>query len=186
MLKYKKTNKSPLQLSSWVLEGENIVFIRLLSIIVLAIVFSGCATTHMKSQNDQLDSRVTDLEKNLQAKDAEIVDLQYQVKDLSSKVEGTKPADADQAAQPSSDSTDQTDSVKTSEVADNQVIVRVKVSPEKIQRALKAAGVYTGKVDGKIGAGTKAAIVEFQKSHGLKADGVLGKKTWEELKTNLK
>jgi peptidoglycan hydrolase-like protein with peptidoglycan-binding domain len=62
----------------------------------------------------------------------------------------------------------------------------VKVSPEKIQRALQAAGVYTGKVDGKIGAGTKAAIVEFQKSHGLKADGVLGKKTWEELKTYLK
>ena len=162
------------------------MLLRLLSIIILAIAISGCATTQTKTQNDQLQTRMTDLEKNLQAKDAEIVDLQYQVKDLSSKVETAKPADADQGAQISKDSSDQADSLKSSEVSDKSQIIRVKVSPEKIQRALKSAGVYTSKVDGKIGPGTKEAIVEFQKSHGLKADGVLGKKTWEELKTYLK
>ncbi|MBF0571254.1 MAG: peptidoglycan-binding protein [Candidatus Omnitrophica bacterium] len=126
---------------------------------------------------------MTELEKNLQAKDAEIVDLQYQVKDLSSKVDTSKPVESDQV---SKESADQAESVKLSGASDNSQIIRVKVSPEKIQRALKSAGVYTGKVDGKIGAGTKQAIIEFQKSHGLKADGVLGKKTWEELKVFLK
>ena len=159
------------------------MLLRLAAILVLAVAFSGCASTQMKTQNEQMESRVTELEKNLQAKDAEIVDLQYQVKDLSSKVETAKPAETDQVAQGSAD---QSDSVKISAFSDKSQIIRVNASPEKIQRALKAAGVYTGKVDGKIGAGTKQAIVEFQKSHGLKADGVLGKKTWDELKTFLK
>jgi len=159
------------------------VLLRLLSIFILVIAFSGCATTKMKTQNEQIESRVTDLEKNVQAKDAQIVDLQYQVKDLSSKIDSSKPAESDQVAK---ESMAQAEPFKISEVSDNLQIIRVKVSPEKIQRALKAAGVYTGPMDGKIGSGTKAAIKEFQKSHGLKADGVLGKKTWEELKTYLK
>ena len=90
------------------------MLIRLLSIFILAIAFSGCATTQMKTQNEQIESRVTDLEKNLQAKDAEIVDLQYQVKDLSSKIDTSKPAETDQAAQASQDSTDQAESAKSS------------------------------------------------------------------------
>jgi murein L,D-transpeptidase YcbB/YkuD len=150
------------------------VLLRLLSIFILVIAFSGCATTKMKTQNEQIESRVTDLEKNVQAKDAQIVDLQYQVKDLSSKIDSSKPAESDQVAK---ESMAQAEPFKISEVSDNLQIIRVKVSPEKIQRALKAAGVYTGPMDGKIGSGTKAAIKEFQKSHGLKADGVLGKKT---------
>jgi len=157
---------------------------RLLSILILAAAFSGCASTQMKTHNEQIESRMTDLEKNVQAKDAEIVDLQYQVKDLSSKLDASKPAaEAEQAPQASGD---QSESVKVSGGTDSLQIIRVKASPEKIQRALKAAGVYTGKVDGKIGAGTKQAIVEFQKSHGLKADGVLGKRTWDLLKAYLK
>ena len=159
------------------------MLLRLLSIFILVIAFSGCATTQMKTQNEQIQARVTDLEKNLQAKDAQIVDLQYQVKDLSSKVEVSKPGEPEQA---SANSTEQAGSAKVLGISDNSQIIRVKANPEKIQRALKSAGVYTGPVDGKIGAGTKAAIIEFQKSHGLKADGVLGKKTWEELKTYLK
>jgi peptidoglycan hydrolase-like protein with peptidoglycan-binding domain len=165
------------------------VFLRLFCIIILAAAFSGCASTQTKTQNEQLTSRVTDLEKNLQSKDAEIVDLQYQVKDLSSKVDTIKPGDS--SAQVSSDAqnssgADQSDknSIEVGPVGTS--IIRVKASPEKIQTALKAAGVYTGPVDGKIGAGTKAAIVEFQKSHGLKSDGVLGRRTWEALKQYLK
>lgn len=55
-----------------------------------------------------------------------------------------------------------------------------------IQTALKAAGFYTGNVDGKIGPKTKRAIVEFQKAMGLKADGKVGPKTWVELEKYLK
>jgi peptidoglycan hydrolase-like protein with peptidoglycan-binding domain len=149
---------------------------------MLVVAVSGCATTQNKAPNEQLDSRVTDLEKKLEAKDAEIVDLQYAVKDLSGKVDTSKTG----VSSPAEESTEQTGPVKSSVTSDGASILRVKVNPEKVQSALKAAGVYTGRVDGKIGAGTKAAIVEFQKSHGLKADGVLGKKTWEELKTYLK
>lgn len=65
------------------------------------------------------------------------------------------------------------------------------VSPDKLQRnkdiqaALKAAGLYTGNIDGKIGPKTKRAIVEFQKARGLKADGKVGPKTWAELEQYL-
>jgi len=163
------------------------VVFRLLPIFILILGLSGCATTQMKAQNEQLEGRVTDLEKNLQAKDAEIVDLQYQVKDLSSRMDTLKPADADQApADSTPTTTESAEPQAAADGADTAQIIRVKVSPEKIQRALKAAGVYTGEVDGKIGSGTREAIIEFQKSHGLKADGVLGHKTWEELKKYLK
>lgn len=54
-----------------------------------------------------------------------------------------------------------------------------------IQSALKSAGYYDGEVDGKIGPKTRDAIRAFQRDHNLKADGVCGKKTWEQLKSYL-
>lgn len=157
------------------------MLLRLLSILFIAAAVSGCASTQLKTQNAQLESRVSDLEKNVQSKDAEIVDLQYQVKDLSSKVDASKNPEPE-AASPELAAP----LMPVKSEIDNTQIVRVKVSPERIQRALKAAGVYTGAVDGKIGSGTREAIIEFQKSHGLKADGVLGRRTWEALKAYLK
>jgi peptidoglycan hydrolase-like protein with peptidoglycan-binding domain len=55
----------------------------------------------------------------------------------------------------------------------------------EVQKALKNAGVYDGKIDGKVGPRTKNAVVEFQRQHSLKADGVIGQKTWSVLKTYL-
>lgn len=55
--------------------------------------------------------------------------------------------------------------------------VTVQLSPKQIQRALKNAGFYEGAIDGKIGPKTKSAIMKFQKAKGLKADGIVGKKT---------
>jgi len=55
------------------------------------------------------------------------------------------------------------------------------LSQKQIQRALKSAGFYQGPIDGKIGPKTKNAIIKFQKSKGLKADGIVGKKTSAEL-----
>ena len=57
---------------------------------------------------------------------------------------------------------------------------------KQIQFALKKAGFYKGAIDGKIGSQTRRAIREFQKSKGLKPDGIIGQKTWEELSKFLK
>ena len=57
---------------------------------------------------------------------------------------------------------------------------------KEIQAALKAAGFYTGNVDGKIGPKTKRSIMEFQKAKGLKADGKVGPKTCAELEKYMK
>lgn len=54
-------------------------------------------------------------------------------------------------------------------------------TPRRIQRALMNAGFFKGPINGKIGPQTKRAIKEFQKAHGLKADGIVGKRTWEKL-----
>ena len=52
----------------------------------------------------------------------------------------------------------------------------------KIQMALKRAGFYSGDIDGRVGPQTKQAIRSFQRSKGFNPDGVVGPKTWEELK----
>lgn len=51
----------------------------------------------------------------------------------------------------------------------------------EVQRRLKLWGYYNGSVDGVFGAGTKAAVISFQKKNGLKADGVVGKATYKAL-----
>ena len=54
-----------------------------------------------------------------------------------------------------------------------------------IQTALKNAGYYNGRVDGKIGTQTKEAVRAFQRDNDLEADGVVGRRTWDKLKTHL-
>ena len=46
-----------------------------------------------------------------------------------------------------------------------------------VQSRLKAWGYYTGAVDGIFGSKTKAAVIYFQKKHGLVPDGIVGAKT---------
>lgn len=52
---------------------------------------------------------------------------------------------------------------------------------KEVQRRLKQWGYYKGSVDGVFGAGTKAAVIAFQKKNGLTADGVVGKATYKAL-----
>ena len=51
----------------------------------------------------------------------------------------------------------------------------------RVQKALKNAGFDPGSIDGKMGAKTRKAIIEFQKQNGLKADGIAGPQTWSAL-----
>lgn len=55
---------------------------------------------------------------------------------------------------------------------------------KEVQRRLKLWGYYKGSVDGVFGAGTRSAVVAFQKKNGLKADGVVGKATYKALGMN--
>jgi N-acetylmuramoyl-L-alanine amidase len=47
----------------------------------------------------------------------------------------------------------------------------------QIQKKLKELGFYSGSVDGIFGVQTQKAVKQFQKSRGLKADGIAGPKT---------
>lgn len=47
----------------------------------------------------------------------------------------------------------------------------------ELQRQLKAAGLYAGKIDGDFGPATEAAVRELQRRRGLTQDGIAGPKT---------
>ena len=52
----------------------------------------------------------------------------------------------------------------------------------KLQNKLKEYGYYKDPVDGRFGANTPSAVVQFQMDAGLTADGIVGLSTWESLK----
>ncbi len=56
---------------------------------------------------------------------------------------------------------------------------------QQIQTALKAAGLYQGNIDGKLGPASKRAIQEFQTNNGLKVDGKVGPQTWAAMQAYL-
>ena len=157
---------------------------RILGFLALAVVVSGCATTKQNPQLvNELQTRVGELEQQLKAKNEEVDSLKYEVKDLSYEVDRVKMQSGKISAQ-SVETSDSPSQDFSSSRASNDII-RVSASPNQVQSALKNAGYYKGVVDGRVGAKTKEAISRFQRDHGLKADGVIGKRTWDELKTHL-
>ena len=52
---------------------------------------------------------------------------------------------------------------------------------ERLQHALRQAGFNPGKVDSHFGPATEAALMAFQRAHGLLADGIAGPLTWARL-----
>ncbi len=153
--------------------------IRILMIGGLAMLLSGCVTTQGKSNVDNLQIRVVDLEKKLEERDSEIVDLKYQVKDLSGRV-GQPVVTVEDDVPTSKSSSGSSDQGSSSDK-----IIKVSASISDVQKALKNAGFYKGSVDGKVGQQTKKAVESFQRQHDLTADGVVGRRTWEELKVYL-
>lgn len=134
--------------------------ILLTAVIIFALV--GCATTKKTATGgsvEELQTKVSDLEKQLQSKDEEIRDLEERLSKMKTP--------------------------ETEEIVNAQEVDISKVTPKSIQTALKNAGFYSGTIDGKIGRKTKEAIKEFQKANGLKPDGIVGKQTWTKLQKNL-
>jgi len=135
---------------------------QVLMIVFATIFLSGCATMGKKHDMEiqQLQSRVNSLELELERKNHEIASLENELEARTSR--SVKGAPVEEVF---SEST--------------------KLSKKEIQEALKGAGFYDGPVDGKIGPKTKDAIIAFQKENGLKADGVVGRKTSSELRKYL-
>lgn len=52
------------------------------------------------------------------------------------------------------------------------------VKPEGI---LSAKGYYKGAIDARFGNQVRQAVQDFQKSEGLEADGIVGRRTWGRL-----
>ena len=52
---------------------------------------------------------------------------------------------------------------------------------KRLQEALKERGFDPGQIDGEFGPGTEAAVLAFQKSEGLRADGIAGPNTQQAL-----
>lgn len=136
-------------------------------LLVLLLVFSlaGCATMRQSSQKEieiqQLQSRINELEKEVEQKDEQISTLQGEL---------------EKAYEVSSKNSSSISSVQAP---------AVHLTRKQIQVALKQAGFYKGAIDGKIGRGTKQAIMNFQKANNLTADGIVGKKTTEKLRAYL-
>jgi len=156
---------------------------------ILGVLFlSGCAATSTTLSPDlkAMQSRIEDLERQVAQKDQAIEELKYEVKELTYQVEGL---DTGAVIEPdlSGASTTKTIKRKTAKTTASKKkgTLRVNVSVKTLQKALGNAGYYKGAIDGKIGRKTQKAIKAFQKDHRLKADGIVGKKTWAELKNYL-
>ena len=141
--------------------------------VLTAFVVSGCATAKPRHTGKQAAGPAADqppaaLQSELQAKDQQIQDLQYQLEQSRHNPE-TNYTSANSSG--------------SSKGGKSSLIHVSGVSVTDVQRALEKAGFDPGRVDGKIGKKTKAAIKAFQRAHNLKADGVIGEKTWKTLQS---
>ncbi len=142
------------------------------------MLLSGCATTRGQSSMTQLQVRVGELERQLDNKDDAIRTLNHEVQTLGYKVDSLdaqlrkcqSPAKKTSLAPVVSDAS-----------GEDEGIIRVSADTAEVQKALSEAGFYQDAIDGKIGAKTQKAISDFQKSQGLKVDGIVGRKTWTAL-----
>lgn len=156
--------------------------IKNLFLLVVATVFlAGCTTTREPSQLSQLEIKMAQLERQVNDRNEELEQLKYDVKDLSAQIDGVESAQPAQEYYPPAK---KTSGISSSSV-ETEEIIRVPVAAQDVQKALKGAGYYDGAIDGKVGVKTKEAIKSFQQAHNLNADGIIGKKTWEELKLYL-
>jgi len=139
----------------------------------VVICLSGCATAKTKHirENQQLRARIVQLESEIQTREEQRSQLETQFEDER------RQRDALEAKLQ-----------KLGYVSKKGLMLKDFKSPgsvKKIQAALKNAGYDVGLIDGKIGKKTKQAIKNFQKEYNLKADGIVGKKTWAKLSVYL-
>ena len=141
--------------------------VRILGLLIVGVVVAGCGGQRYARQMNQLESNVGVLDQRV-----------GQLEHTAMTPSATSPAwpmDA-AVAPPAPDG---------AASAPSAPAPAAKPSKKEIQRALKQAGFYQGPIDGKIGPQTREAIRQFQQANGLTADGVVGKRTWEQLSAHL-
>ena len=159
----------------------------LLILFILCGFISGCATTRSPSKVAQLEVQVNQLQRQLEERDQQIEDLKLTVNNLNTQVQGEDNYSFNDVEDLDASSQRPLRRALASPTINNDDdIIRVAVAAADVQRALKSAGYYNGAIDGRIGSGSKQAIRDFQKEHQLKVDGIIGKRTWDELKSYLK
>jgi len=134
-----------------------------------AVIFiTGCATTRARKSESVVDpnAQVAELQKQVQAKDQEIQDLQYQLANNQGSI-----GNANYSTNGSRSKSDKASFIRVSGVTVTEV-----------QKALIRAGFNPGPADGQAGKKTRSAIKKFQKKHHLTADGIIGEKTWNLLR----
>jgi len=139
---------------------------RTVFVLGMGVLLAGCAGTRqaqldpLRSQVASLDGRVTALEQRQATAEEKTWNQRDSLSSLRGRVD-SYPAGVS--------------GFRTS------ASVPAKPNPQQIQAALKQAGYYQARVDGKIGPKTKQAIREFQQAHQLTADGTVGPRTWGQL-----
>ncbi|MBU0469244.1 MAG: peptidoglycan-binding protein [Candidatus Omnitrophica bacterium] len=157
---------------------------------LIILIFLGCSATNDPSTVSNLQVKVAQIENRMNKKEQELEKLKYEVREIAKLVEGFDSMQDD-------DIEDDFDDIKIEEPIIKRPIAKTKTKPTEngtirvsvkvitVQQALTKAGYYNGSIDGKLGSKTKSAIVEFQKDHGLVSDGIIGKKTWDEMSVYL-
>lgn len=136
-------------------------------VFALNVLFlSGCAAAGRNHALDlqQCRSRIGFLENELKEREEDIAGLEYELSTKESGIYGRSGA------------------AKKTSIGVGSVS---NPSPILVQKTLKSAGYYKGPIDGKIGAKTQEAVIQFQKDNSLKADGKVGPMTWSELRLYL-
>jgi len=133
-----------------------------LLVILTVLYLTGCATIGKETSASDFQKQISNLEQRIKQQDDDIQTLRY---DLERTNEDLRSKNVSQV-------------YVARESRGNVVARKTNGSAKQIQSALKNAGYYEGKIDGKIGPQSKRAIKEFQRDNGLKVDGVVGKKTW--------
>jgi len=133
-----------------------------------SFVVSGCSTPRKKINEEisGIKTRVDTLETRVEGVEAKQAEVERVVSDTPKEV----PVAVSEPSWPADTNFTSRTGLTTS-----------KADIKDVQRALKNAGYYSGKVDGIKGRNTKRAIKAFQRDHGLVSDGVAGQKTWDAL-----
>ncbi len=135
--------------------------LKLFIVPVTALLLAGCATTRAKKADmPDADSQLVQMQTQLQALEQENQELRSQLESQERSV---------------GDFSDRSVSAKSD-------ILRVSgVTATQLQKALHRAGYDPGPIDGRVGKKTRSAVKAFQRRQNLKADGIVGERTWSAL-----